>query len=234
MLQTAQLLHAGSIESVARGYSTDVPFGQNGTQSAPPSAIPRRPALPPPGVENLKRYYGVPEQEVLKNVEGLGVAFIHKRTGKLYVWLERTKKFIMLDGWTYRHLLAPEYVITTQFLGVFVDTRLPDLFEDLPRDGDLPNRLQLYSAFGDGSAKKLGTVFGAAGVCKADSLPMEVSDRFREGGIRVRQRGGGTLFAEDYICMVESGEESTYDRHALPVKSQARAPLQGSPAKHVG
>ena len=73
-------------------------------------------------------------------MEGLGVAFIHKRTGTLYVWVERTQKFMTPAGWTYRHLLAPEYGITNQVLCGVVDTRLPDRLEDLPRDADLPNR----------------------------------------------------------------------------------------------
>ena len=138
-----------------------------------------------------------------------------------------------LDGWPYRHLLAPEYGITNQVLGGVVDTRLPDRLEDLPRDADLPNRFLVYSAFGDGPAKKLGTVFGAAGVCKADSVPMELSERFREGANRVRERGGGTLFAEEDICMVESGEESTSEGHASSFKGRMRTTPQGSPAKQV-
>ena len=92
-----------------------------------------------------------------------------------------------LDGWTYRRLLAPEYGITNQVLGGVVDTRLPDRLEELPSDADLPNRFFIYSAFGDGWAKMLGTVFGAGGVCMADSVPMEVSDRFLEGANRVRE-----------------------------------------------
>ena len=77
-------------------------------------------------------------------------------------------------------------------------------------------------------------MFGAAGVCKAESVPMEVSERFREGANRMRERGVGTLFTEEDICMVESGEESTSEGNALSAWSQVRASLQGSPAKQVG
>ena len=94
--------------------------------------------------------------------------------GPLYVCVERTQNIMTLDGWTYRNFLPRKYVITDQLLGGVVDTRLPDGREDLPRDADLPNPFLVYRAFGDGPAKKFGTVFGNPGVGKAESLPMEL------------------------------------------------------------
>ena len=97
--------------------------------------------------------------QAIFHIPGLGIVFIHKRTGTFYQYEKRFEGFFSLAyGTKYENFYAsePDEFVS---LRVEVDTRLPQTIPELPFDLDVPKRFLISSAQGLGPGSQLGTIF---------------------------------------------------------------------------